>query len=147
MNWDYLLKWDLNGMRRMFVNQFWIWGLSSISTFLQKLILLYPTEKQFYNSNNTKSVTERSTVNLNHCVIVMKSSNSVCSDGGGNVFFFCVAGQNRSATLAIAVQILHGKALEEVLTVCVRETQIRNEMPSWIILKNLNATPPLWGGD
>ena len=40
-------------------------------------------------------------------------------NAGGNVFFFCVAGQNRSATLAIAVQILHGKALEEVLQLCV----------------------------
>ncbi|CAK9061599.1 Dual specificity protein phosphatase 1 [Durusdinium trenchii] len=40
---------------------------------------------------------------------------------GGNVFFFCVAGQNRSATLAIAVQILHGKHLEDVLRNCVGE--------------------------
>ncbi|CAE7854271.1 DSPTP1 [Symbiodinium microadriaticum] len=37
---------------------------------------------------------------------------------GGNVLFFCVAGQNRSATLAVAVQILQGKKLEEILTVC-----------------------------
>ena len=37
---------------------------------------------------------------------------------GGNVLFFCVAGQNRSATLAIAVQILHGIPLQEVLTTC-----------------------------
>ncbi|CAK9055815.1 unnamed protein product [Durusdinium trenchii] len=39
---------------------------------------------------------------------------------GGNVFFFCVAGQNRSATLAIAVQILHGKHLEDVLRNCAK---------------------------
>lgn len=39
---------------------------------------------------------------------------------GGKVFFFCVAGQNRSATLAIAVQILQGKALQEVLTLAAK---------------------------
>ena len=43
---------------------------------------------------------------------------------GGNVLFFCVAGQNRSATLAVAVQILHGKKLEEILTVCVRGSAV-----------------------
>ena len=34
------------------------------------------------------------------------------------MLFFCVAGQNRSAALAVAVQILGGKKLEEILTVC-----------------------------
>ena len=44
---------------------------------------------------------------------------------GGKVSFFCVAGQNRSATLAIAVQILQGKALQEVLTLAVSWTPER----------------------
>ena len=33
----------------------------------------------------------------------------------GNVLFFCVAGQNRSAALATATMMLHGKPLEKVL--------------------------------
>ena len=33
---------------------------------------------------------------------------------GGKALFFCVAGQNRSATLAIAVQLVGGKPLREV---------------------------------
>eukprot|EP00930_Biecheleria_cincta_P022861 TRINITY_DN16606_c0_g1_i2.p1 TRINITY_DN16606_c0_g1~~TRINITY_DN16606_c0_g1_i2.p1 ORF type:complete len:768 (+),score=110.62 TRINITY_DN16606_c0_g1_i2:60-2363(+) len=37
---------------------------------------------------------------------------------GGKVLFFCVAGQNRSATLVTAVLLLHGNVLEEVLRVC-----------------------------
>ena len=36
-----------------------------------------------------------------------------------------MAGQNRSATLAIAVQILQGKALQEVLTLAVSWTPER----------------------
>lgn len=34
----------------------------------------------------------------------------------GNVLFFCVAGQNRSATLATATLMLHGKPLEEIIS-------------------------------
>ena len=37
---------------------------------------------------------------------------------GGTCLFFCVAGQNRSATLAVAVQLLGGHALRAVLNVC-----------------------------
>jgi hypothetical protein len=33
----------------------------------------------------------------------------------GNVLFFCVAGQNRSAALATATLMLHGKPLEEII--------------------------------
>ena len=33
----------------------------------------------------------------------------------GNVLFFCVAGQNRSATLATATLMLHGKPLEDII--------------------------------
>lgn len=33
----------------------------------------------------------------------------------GNVLFFCVAGQNRSATLATATMMLHGKPLEDII--------------------------------
>ena len=44
----------------------------------------------------------------------------VCK-AGGKVMFFCVAGQNRSATLAVAVQLVaDGLALEHVLSVCAR---------------------------
>lgn len=39
-------------------------------------------------------------------------------DIGGKVLFFCVAGQNRSATLAFAVLMLHGKSLEDLLRSC-----------------------------
>ena len=35
-----------------------------------------------------------------------------------NILFFCVAGQNRSAALAVATLILHGKPLEECLKHC-----------------------------
>ena len=37
---------------------------------------------------------------------------------GGTALFFCVAGQNRSATLAVAVQLLAGHSLRFVLTAC-----------------------------
>ncbi|KAL3773263.1 hypothetical protein ACHAWO_010963 [Cyclotella atomus] len=33
----------------------------------------------------------------------------------GNVLFFCVAGQNRSATLATATLLIHGKPLEKII--------------------------------
>lgn len=39
-------------------------------------------------------------------------------EAGGKVMFACVAGQNRSATLATAVLLLSGTALEEVLERC-----------------------------
>ena len=39
----------------------------------------------------------------------------------GNVLFFCVAGQNRSAALAAATMMLHGKSLEECLKHCARQ--------------------------
>jgi len=35
-----------------------------------------------------------------------------------NILFFCVAGQNRSAALAVATMIMHGKPLEECLKHC-----------------------------
>ncbi len=45
-------------------------------------------------------------------------------DGDGNggcVMFFCVAGQNRSATLAIATMLLHGMSLEYILGHCATQ--------------------------
>mmetsp|Transcript_23911 Transcript_23911/g.50386 ORF Transcript_23911/g.50386 Transcript_23911/m.50386 type:complete len:902 (-) Transcript_23911:52-2757(-) len=39
----------------------------------------------------------------------------------GNVLFFCVAGQNRSATLAAATLMLHGTKLEIVLKHCSKQ--------------------------
>ncbi|CAK0834597.1 unnamed protein product [Prorocentrum cordatum] len=39
-------------------------------------------------------------------------------EAGGKVLFFCVAGQNRSAALAIACLMLHGQPLEYVLKNC-----------------------------
>mmetsp|Transcript_3614 Transcript_3614/g.7970 ORF Transcript_3614/g.7970 Transcript_3614/m.7970 type:complete len:919 (-) Transcript_3614:41-2797(-) len=41
--------------------------------------------------------------------------------GPGNVVFFCVAGQNRSAALAAATLMLHGKPLEDILRHCARQ--------------------------
>ena len=57
-------------------------------------------------------------------VVVSRSGEVFASGAGGNVLFFCVAGQNRSATLAVAVQILQGKKLEEILTVCARSSAL-----------------------
>ena len=37
---------------------------------------------------------------------------------GGTALFFCVAGQNRSATLAVAVQMLRGVSLDGILAQC-----------------------------
>lgn len=39
---------------------------------------------------------------------------------GGRALFFCVAGQNRSATLAIAVLLLGGQSLQKVLLTCTK---------------------------
>eukprot|EP00930_Biecheleria_cincta_P047550 TRINITY_DN32985_c0_g1_i1.p1 TRINITY_DN32985_c0_g1~~TRINITY_DN32985_c0_g1_i1.p1 ORF type:complete len:779 (-),score=133.68 TRINITY_DN32985_c0_g1_i1:288-2624(-) len=39
-------------------------------------------------------------------------------DQGGNALFFCVAGQNRSATLAVAVLLLQQEPLEKILAAC-----------------------------
>jgi protein-tyrosine phosphatase len=39
---------------------------------------------------------------------------------GGKVLFNCAAGQNRSATLAIAVQVLNGVSLESAFEVCAK---------------------------
>ena len=39
-------------------------------------------------------------------------------EAGGTALFFCVAGQNRSATLAIAVQVARGQSLQRVLSGC-----------------------------
>ncbi|KAL7537868.1 hypothetical protein ACHAXR_008129 [Thalassiosira sp. AJA248-18] len=53
----------------------------------------------------------------------VRRQNSV-RDGNqplGNVLFFCVAGQNRSAALAAATMMLHGKSLEDVLRHCARQ--------------------------
>ena len=39
---------------------------------------------------------------------------------GGKVLFNCAAGQNRSATLAVAVQVCSGAPLQQVLEVCAK---------------------------
>mmetsp|Transcript_83958 Transcript_83958/g.175618 ORF Transcript_83958/g.175618 Transcript_83958/m.175618 type:complete len:807 (-) Transcript_83958:264-2684(-) len=39
---------------------------------------------------------------------------------GGKALFFCVAGQNRSATLAVAVCVLGGMSLQKVLLTCAK---------------------------
>lgn len=41
--------------------------------------------------------------------------------GRGNVLFFCLAGQNRSAALAAAALMLHGMTLENVLKYCAKQ--------------------------
>jgi len=40
---------------------------------------------------------------------------------GGKVLFFCVAGQNRSAALAVAVLLFAGASLDEILHACAEE--------------------------
>eukprot|EP00980_Cylindrotheca_fusiformis_P009794 scaffold2156_cov115-Cylindrotheca_fusiformis.AAC.19 len=40
---------------------------------------------------------------------------------GGKVLFFCVAGQNRSATLALAVLMLYGHSMDELLVSCSKQ--------------------------
>ena len=60
---------------------------------------------------------------------------------GGKVFFFCVAGQNRSATLAIAVQILQGKALQEVLTLAVSHPGVLGWMMVDVVLDGWRLRP------
>lgn len=41
-------------------------------------------------------------------------------DSGGNALFFCVAGQNRSAALAVAVLLLQEEPLEQILETCAK---------------------------
>lgn len=52
-----------------------------------------------------------------HLNIAKAFYNAVQSEGG-KALFFCVAGQNRSATLAVAVQLARGHALQQILTLC-----------------------------
>lgn len=61
-------------------------------------------------------------------VDVLRQNSSTRKEGGkqqqsavGNVLFFCVAGQNRSAALAAATLMLHGKPLDEILKHCERQ--------------------------
>ena len=49
---------------------------------------------------------------------VAKALYADVKEAGGKVLFFCVAGQNRSAALAIAVLLLYGHSLETVLQNC-----------------------------
>jgi len=42
----------------------------------------------------------------------------------GKVLFFCVAGQNRSATLALAVLMLHGMTLDSIVQQCAKTRPI-----------------------
>ena len=51
----------------------------------------------------------------------LRTANSLYDDvrhAGGKALFFCVAGQNRSAALAIAVQLLRGLSLQSILSTC-----------------------------
>ncbi|CAB9507294.1 expressed unknown protein [Seminavis robusta] len=48
-------------------------------------------------------------------LIVAKALYHRIKEMGGRVLFFCVAGQNRSAALAVAVLLLFGHKLEEIL--------------------------------
>eukprot|EP00931_Biecheleriopsis_adriatica_P124079 TRINITY_DN9916_c0_g2_i2.p1 TRINITY_DN9916_c0_g2~~TRINITY_DN9916_c0_g2_i2.p1 ORF type:complete len:719 (+),score=172.28 TRINITY_DN9916_c0_g2_i2:96-2252(+) len=55
------------------------------------------------------------------CSKHLETANSLYSEvkeAGGKVLFFCVAGQNRSAALAVACLLLHGSSLQEILEVC-----------------------------
>mmetsp|Transcript_16513 Transcript_16513/g.30052 ORF Transcript_16513/g.30052 Transcript_16513/m.30052 type:complete len:791 (-) Transcript_16513:97-2469(-) len=49
---------------------------------------------------------------------VVQPDNDGTNKKKGKVLFFCVAGQNRSATLAIAVLMLFGHGLEDILEIC-----------------------------
>ena len=49
-----------------------------------------------------------------HLDVALAFYERVLADGGA-ALFFCVAGQNRSATLAVAVQVARGAELQLVL--------------------------------
>ena len=50
-----------------------------------------------------------------------KESDGSEDERGRNVLFFCVAGQNRSAGLAVGVLLLHGMPLERILRYCAEQ--------------------------
>eukprot|EP00928_Gymnodinium_smaydae_P071806 TRINITY_DN5528_c1_g1_i1.p1 TRINITY_DN5528_c1_g1~~TRINITY_DN5528_c1_g1_i1.p1 ORF type:complete len:788 (+),score=99.90 TRINITY_DN5528_c1_g1_i1:46-2364(+) len=50
-----------------------------------------------------------------------RTLHSEVKEAGGKVLFFCVAGQNRSAALAIACRLLDGEPLEDVLMLCAKQ--------------------------
>lgn len=52
-----------------------------------------------------------------HLNVAKAFYNAVHAEGG-KALFFCVAGQNRSATLAVAVQVARGQSLEQILGLC-----------------------------
>ncbi len=51
----------------------------------------------------------------------LSSSSTSSCEKRGNVLFFCLAGQNRSAALAVATLMLHGMSLENVLQYCAQQ--------------------------
>jgi hypothetical protein len=59
------------------------------------------------------------------CSEHLRASSSLFADvrrrRNGCVMFFCVAGQNRSAVLAVATLLMHGKSLEGILRHCARQ--------------------------
>ena len=55
-----------------------------------------------------------------HLQIAKALYGDVIKSGGGKVLFFCVAGQNRSAALAIAVMMLYGQKLDSILEGCAQ---------------------------
>eukprot|EP00928_Gymnodinium_smaydae_P039020 TRINITY_DN26760_c1_g2_i1.p1 TRINITY_DN26760_c1_g2~~TRINITY_DN26760_c1_g2_i1.p1 ORF type:complete len:768 (+),score=106.40 TRINITY_DN26760_c1_g2_i1:142-2445(+) len=60
---------------------------------------------------------DRDGLRSEHLDVALEFYDKVCSNEG-KALFFCVAGQNRSATLAVAVLMLRGHSLASVLDVC-----------------------------
>ncbi len=68
-----------------------------------------------------KTVFEERIIPSQHLEVSNSLFLDICCGRGGNVLFFCLAGQNRSAALAAATLMLHGMALESVLKYCAQQ--------------------------
>lgn len=68
------------------------------------------------NNNNSNAQQQQRTAKQDNTSA--ETTTTTARNRPCNILFFCVAGQNRSAALAVATMILHGKPLEECLKHC-----------------------------
>lgn len=76
------------------------------------------TEEQYICSNHLE-VANSLFVDIMHDI--GKKGDGSENERDRNVLFFCVAGQNRSAGLAVGVLLLHGMNLEKILSYCAEQ--------------------------